>query len=279
MRLLMTENPEVNLTGTIDMHVHTSPDTRARKMDDLELARQAADRGMRALLLKSHSTLTADRAYLVQKVVPTIKVFGGLALNHAVGGINPFAVEAALQMGAVEIWMPTISAANEMEGGLTIFSDGQLSGDVFSVLKLIAESDAILGTGHLSLAETAALVPAARELGVRKILITHPEHPLVNMPPALQEDLLDRYHVFFERCLITTDLGGGTLPFEGMAQGIRRVGVESTVISTDFGQVFNPSPVDGLARYIAGLRQSGFSQAEIDRMSQENPAQLLGIHG
>ena len=273
----MTENAEIELTGTIDLHVHTSPDVKARKMDDLELARMAANQGMRAILLKSHCTLTADRAYLVQKVVPNIKVFGGLALNLAVGGINPFAVEAALQMGAVEIWMPTISAASEMERGLAIFSDGHISDNVFSVLKLIAESDAILGTGHLSSAETTTLVPAARDLGVRKILITHPEHPPVNMPPGLQEELRDRYAVLFERCLITTPFGGGHLPFGSLAQVIRRVGPETTIISTDFGQPQNPSPLEGLTYFIAHLHKHGFSDNEINRMSRENPAHILGL--
>jgi hypothetical protein len=273
----VTNFAEIDLSGVIDMHLHSAPDVWRRKMDDLELAQQAVSRGMAAILLKSHWTLTADRAYLVQKVVPTLKVFGGLVLNLAVGGINPYAVEAALQMGAAEIWMPTISAATELEGGLTIFSDGRITEDVLSVLKLIAEKDAILGTGHLSIEETAALIPAAHDLGVRKILITHPEHPPVNMPPSLQEELRDRYGVFFERCLISTPFGGGYLPFSALAQIIRRVGPETTIVATDFGQVENPSPVDGLACYIANLCSYGFSDTEIDRMCRENPAQILGI--
>lgn len=273
----MTEYDEIDLSGAVDLHVHSAPDVRQRKMDDLDLARQAGERGMRALLLKSHWTLTADRAYLVQKVVPGLRVFGGLVLNQAVGGINPHAVEAALQMGAAEIWMPTISAASEREGGLTIFSDGQITENVFSVLKLIAEADAILGTGHLSAVETAALVPAARDLGVRKILITHPEHPPVNMPCGMQEELRDRFAVFFERCLITTPFGGGGLPFAALAQVIRQVGPDSTIISTDFGQPQNPSPIDGLACYIANLYKHGFSGPEINRMCRDNPAQILGV--
>ncbi len=274
-----TAQTDVDLTGAIDLHIHPAPDVWPRIMDDLELAREAARRGMRAILLKSHWTLTADRAYLVEQVVPGIRVFGGLALNEAVGGFNPIAVEAALKMGAAQIWMPTLSAAAGKAGGLTIFQDGSLRAEVLAVLKLVAEADAILGTGHLSTGEIIALVPAARDIGVRKILITHPEHPPVEMPPAVQEDLRDRYRVLFERCLITTVYGGGPLPFEALAQVIRRVGFESTVISTDFGQARNPSPMDGLASYLAGLRQCGFSEAEIRRMSRENPAQLLGLPG
>src|SRR6266508_3906304 len=104
-----TDYSEIDLTGTIDLHIHSAPDVGPRKMDDLEVARQAAQRGMRAILLKSHWTLTADRAYLVEKVVSGIRVFGGLALNQSVGGFNPAAVEVALKMGAAQIWMPTLS--------------------------------------------------------------------------------------------------------------------------------------------------------------------------
>src|SRR5260221_9657367 len=104
---------DIDLTGTIDLHLHTAPDVRPRKLDDLEAARQAASRGMRAILLKSHVTLTADRAALAEQAVPGVRVFGGLALNAPAGGLNPAAVEMALAMGAAQIWMPTESAVAE----------------------------------------------------------------------------------------------------------------------------------------------------------------------
>ena len=69
---------------------------------------------MAAILLKSHVTLTADRAAIAEEVVPGIRVLGGLALNEPVGGLNPAAVEAAIRMGARQIWMPTMSAANDV---------------------------------------------------------------------------------------------------------------------------------------------------------------------
>jgi hypothetical protein len=277
----MVDFSNVDLTGAVDMHIHSAPDVWQRKMDDLELTRQAAARGMRAILLKSHWTLTADRAYLVQQVVPDVRVFGGLVLNNSVGGFNPIAVEAALRMGAAEIWMPTLSSAAESTGrvgpGLTVFENGHLRASVLDMLCLIAEHGAILGTGHLSPVEILALVPAAHDVGIRKIVITHPGHPLVGMPLLQQEELRDRFGVFFERCLITTVLGGGHLPFGSMVEAIRRVGPHTTIVATDFGQPDNLSPVDGLACFIAELRSTGFTEAAIARMSRLNPARLLGI--
>jgi hypothetical protein len=272
---------DIDLSGTIDVHLHTSPDVGPRRLDDLEAARQAAARGMRAIVLKSHVTHTADRAALAEQVVPQVRVYGGLVLNHAIGGFNPAAVETALRLGAVEIWMPTLSAAAEprprLEPGLTIFDDHGLRSSVLEILRLIAEKDVILGTGHLSPAEILELVPAARAAGVRKILITHPEHPPVEMPVMLQEELRDRFGVYFERCLITTELGHGQLPFSALAAVIRRVGCATTVMATDFGQPHNPFPADGLASYIAHLRAEGFAEADIVVMSQVNPARLLEL--
>jgi uncharacterized protein DUF6282 len=270
---------EVDLTGAIDMHIHTAPDVSPRKVDDVEAARQAAARGMRAILLKSHATLTAGRAELVERIVPGIRVFGGLALNDAVGGLNPAAVEAALQLGAVEIWMPTLSAAGDPRPhrapGLSVVDGHGLKPSVEEILRLIADHNAILGTGHLSPAEIMLLVPAARAARVRKVLITHPEHPPVEMPVPQQEELRDRYDVVFERCLISTTLGSGSLPFAELAAIIRRVGPATTVAATDFGQPENPTPVEGLALFIAELQAAGFSQAEVDRMVRTNPARLL----
>jgi hypothetical protein len=271
----------VDLSGVIDLHIHTAPDLRPRKQDDFGVARAAAARGMRAVLLKSHVTLTADRAYLVEQIVPGIRVFGGLALNHAVGGINSAAVEVALRLGAAEIWMPTLSAMTQqhdpMGPGISIYQDGRIAECVIDVLRLIAEHDAILGTGHLSTQEVVDLVPVARSLGVRKILVSHPEHPPVEMPPSVQEELRDRFGVLFERCLISTTFAGWTLPFSEMAAVIHRVGPASTVISTDLGQASNTAPVDGMAMFIACLQAEGFNQATIDRMCRQNPAALLGL--
>jgi hypothetical protein len=39
----------------------------------------------------------------------------------------------------------------------------------------------------------------------------------------------------------------------------------------------NPTPLDGLAYYIRQLGDSGFTKDDIGRMSQENPADLLGL--
>lgn len=119
------------LRGAIECHVHSFPDVVGRKLDDLELVEQARAAGLRAIVLKSHVCSTCERAYLLNRLQPDVRVLGGVVLNDTVGGFNPRAVEAALEMGARQIWMPTKSAANHQQhygarGGLSVFMDAAL---------------------------------------------------------------------------------------------------------------------------------------------------------
>lgn len=271
--------PQPDLTGAIDLHIHVAPDLRPRKMDGLALAHAAAARGMRGVLIKSHYGPTWEGSYYVSQVVKGVDFFGGVALNQHVGGFNPPAVETALRLGAKQIWMPTVSAANDRQhhgqpGGLTILREGKLRQEVLEILALIAEADAILGTGHLSVAEIQQLVPQARAAGMNHILITHPEHPIVAMPISVQKELRDQ-GAMFERCYVS--IVDFNIPVEQVAAEIREVGVETTVLATDFGQDHNLSPPDGLAEYITKLKACGFTTADFDRMIRSNPAALLGL--
>lgn len=273
----------VDLSGMIDMHVHTAPDIRPRFADDVDTARAARAAGMRAILLKSHLTLTADRAAIAEKVVGGIRVLGGLALNGPVGGLNPVAVELALRLGAREVWMPTGDAPYgphfwEPVLGLTLRGeDGRILPAVYEIIDLVRDADAILGTGHLTIEETVALVGLARERGLRKIVVTHPEASFIGMPVAVQEEISGD-DVFFERCYnAALPTAEHPVSLAEIAAQIRRVGSHSTVLATDLGQANNPAPVEGLRRYLAGLLAEGLSWQEIRLMAAENPAYLLGL--
>ena len=309
------------IPGVFDMHVHTAPDIAPRKTDDLELARAAAAAGMGGFILKSHLGSTVERAYLVNQMVPGIRAFGSLVLNFPVGGLNPFAVDSYVRLGAKEVWMPSLSAEycltyqrahvplaeriafNLAHGGgaippsmkvqpgdpwpwskdgrgISIFDEaGKIVSEVWSILEILAAKDVILGTAHLSVPETHALVEAAKQMGVKRILATHPEY----MAPLSVEDqrLLAGKGVFFERCFVLTTEAtkavGGFLPFEVIVKNIRAIGVESTVLGTDFGQAKNIHPVLAMQEYVQRLQQAGFTASEVETMAIKNPKALLGI--
>src|SRR3954454_15682782 len=96
--LLSIASAQQPLAGVVDIHVHADPDSRPRSIDAIDLARIAKERGMRALVLKSHYEPTASMAYLVRKAVPGIEIFGGIDLNRSVGGLNPEAIDRMAQI-------------------------------------------------------------------------------------------------------------------------------------------------------------------------------------
>ena len=284
---------DIDLTGLIDMHIHTAPDVRPRVVNDVEASRQAAEAGMRAIVFKSHVTCTADRAAIAETVVPGVHVFGSVTLNEAVGGLNPVAVEAALNLGARVVWMPTISARNHIvrfdgrppSGISMVTEEGDLQPVLFDIFDLVRQHDAILGTAHVSVPEIVALVREARAAGVAKVVVTHPELPWVDVPVDVQEELRD-LGAAFERCYVSSIDGAPSLlrgrhsdvaPFARIVAEIRRVGADSTVLATDFGRSPLPPPVEGMRAYVAALLAEGFSERDIQLMASENPSRLLGL--
>jgi hypothetical protein len=269
-----------DLADVIDLHLHAGPDIRPRKLDLLALARTAKAAGMRGFLAKSHHTITADLAQVVEQAAGGIRVFGGVTLNPAVGGLNPEAVRAALALGAKEVFMPTLHSAHQHRhegkpGGLSIFcSDGTLRDEVKEILDLVAQADAILGTCHLSPDEILALVRAARRAGIRKALVSHPELALLALPVALQQELAAE-GAFFERMHVH---GNSVTDWVGLAAITRAVGVERTVLVTDLGAVQYPlDPVEGMRDFLEQFRAQGFTEAELDLMARRTPARLLGL--
>ena len=60
------------IRGAYDLQVHVAPDVIARRIDDLELAKEFLAHGLRGFVLKSHYIPTAERAKVVAKAVPGI---------------------------------------------------------------------------------------------------------------------------------------------------------------------------------------------------------------
>src|SRR4051794_17428717 len=155
------------LNGVIDIHVHAGPDSVARSIDAVELARLAKARGMRGLVLKSHYEPTASMAYLVSKIVPGIDIFGGIDLNRSVGGVNPAAIERMVLMkgnlGRV-VWLPTFDSENQVRFSkqdrpyVSVSKGGELLPEVKEVIALAAKHNLTLETGHSSAAEGLMII-------------------------------------------------------------------------------------------------------------------------
>ncbi len=286
--------PVSPIKGLIDFHTHAAPDIFGRSLDDDELATLAATRQMEAVVFKNHVTHTADRAFLVRKHVPGVKVFGGITLNHAVGGLNPQAVEWMWRMqggyGRV-VWFPTFDADNHVKrtrtgtGGIQVVDDrGQVLPAARAVLKIAAAQRLVVQTGHAAPEEALALIAAAREEGCERIVVTHAQFDVVGM----SLDHMKKAAALggkLELCALLM-LAGPTSPLEFMhhtarvevadtAARIKAVGAEHFVLGTDLGQAGNPTPADGLQMLVAGLMKHGISREEIQTMGREVPGALL----
>lgn len=269
------------LEGAVDLHVHSAPDVYERRYTDIDLAREAARAGMGGLLLKNHWGSTAERAALVRQTVPDLDVQGGLVLSEVVGGLNPAAASHALKLGARQVWLPTKSARNHRlhhgeEGGIAILdSAGELLPEARAIVRLVAEAGAILGTGHLSPEEVMVLAPAAKEAGVRTLLITHPEWAVTYYSIERQRELSALGNVVFERCFVSTTHRCGSVPLDTIANAVADLGPASTVLSSDLGQPDTPPPAEGLALYAERMRAWGFSPDDLRLMMTDNPQRLI----
>ena len=276
--------------GIIDMHIHSAPDIRQRKMNDFELMEAAVKMGVRALVIKSHFVPTMDRANLVNMVRKEkypdsdFEMFGAIALNESVGGINPKAVEAALKLGAKIVWLPTNTAANHKkksgsDSGVEVLKDGKIVEEMHDVFQLVKDYDAVLATGHISPYECFKVTEAAKDAGVEKIVITHPEFHIVGMSMEERKQIVRDYNVLLEM-EYAQPIGGGVykrnLPEN--VETMREIGCEHFIVSTDSGQMQNPPWYESIQEYIDYLNTSGFSQEEIDIMTKQNPGRMLGLN-
>ncbi|MDG4828475.1 DUF6282 family protein [Solwaraspora sp. WMMD1047] len=286
--------------GAYDTHVHVAPDVMERRIDDLDLARRCAEVGIAGFVLKSHYVATAERAAVVRKVVPAVDVLGAITLNGSMGGMNPTAVEIAGRQGARIVWMPTVDSGNQrrssaqdlpgskpaMWGALqadlhaqqivpapveVVDPDGQVLDEVRKVLRVMARHDLVLATGHLAGAEILAVVRAARQEGVRRIVVTHPEFTSQRLPVAQQRELADA-GALLERCFTTPH--SGKVSWADLFANIRAVGPENSILSSDLGQPFNPPVEDGLALFADRLLDAGFTEQEVHTMAVVNSRRI-----
>src|ERR1044071_7399841 len=273
------------LTGAIDIHVHTEPDSRPRSVDAIEAVQQAKARGMRAIVLKNHYEYTSGLAYIVGNQVPGIEVFGGVDLNLTVGGMNPAAVEymAATTGGRGKlVWMSTFDAENQVKFSkenrpfVSVSKNGQLLQATKDVIAAIAKHNLVLATGHVSPEEGLMLVREAKRQGVQRIVITHAMNDPIRMSvPQMQEAAKLGALVEF----VGGNIGDadGKARMDRFADAIRKVGPEFCILSSDLGQKGNPLPTDGFNAFIGAMKAHGFTEVQIDGMARRNPAMLLGL--
>lgn len=279
------------LKGIFDMHVHTAPDVINRKYTDFELVDAAVRVEARGIVIKSHQGSTVERAFLCNEYNKKVygnndfKMYGGIVLNFSVGGINPKAVKTALKLGAKEVWLPTIHSKNDMQkhgksGGIEVLDNqGNVIESLKEIMRMIKDEDIVLATGHISPKEIFRVVEEARKIGVKKIVITHPEFWVVGLSHEEQKELVNTYDVILEKCY-RQPLIDGTWKnnYDDTLKLIEEIGWKNIMADTDGGQVINPVWEKEMADYINFFYEHGISEEAVKHMTQEIPARLLSVN-
>jgi hypothetical protein len=288
------------LLGAVDLHCHVDLEfsaTHFRKaLSEWEWLPRAEAAGMRAVVLKSHMWPSVSLSpFLAQLYTGSVEVRTSITLNPTVGGLDPWAVEAAAQMGASAVYMPTWGSRNDRERGgfhrrleahfrhfdpqrlstLSITDDsGALLDSVQEILRLALEYDLMLSTGHVSVRESLVLARAAREVGFDRLLFGH---PLSGSVGASHDAVAEAASLgaYIEVCWPTVAPGRYD-PAEVVGL-VQKVGASRFAFTSDFFGGSNPSPSDMLRLLLGVLFDAGLSLDEIRTAAATNPAALLGL--
>ena len=293
----MSAQPDELIRDTVDLHYHSAPSPFPRRLDPVESAQHFEEHGFKAVVLKSHHHNTVMDVLTIKASVLDnlrVRIFGGIALNGLVGGLNPRAVELSLRMGGKIVWFPTISSPAHIEyhshgGGFPeptmklmpeapnpVFGeDGQLKPEVHEIIQLIKEEDAVLAAGHMSPPEIFAVFKAARAAGVQKLLVLHPDF-VVNLNEEQARELA-QMGAFIEHAVNMYYRDRPEWPIGKLVNWIKVVGVEHTTLGSDTGQATSPLPAEVFGRVAHGLVANGVAERDVRRMLSDNPGSLIDV--
>lgn len=285
------------LKGIIDLHVHAGPSVANRAVDAADMLKEAIVAGYRGFLVKDHYFPSCMGVKMVQEHCDSqrVEIYSSMALNNSMGLFNALALDAAINMGAKIIYFPTVSSKNHIDHHKGTFvgsgkmsvpespvvyvdENGVMDPAAVECLKLIAEKDVILGTGHGTAWEIDHLVEKAVELGVKRILVNHPQFHIGATYEQMTKWAKMGAYIELNVCVFTSGSKLGSLDDQVIADMLKAVPLSNIILDSDMGQNGNGSPVEGMYRFIRLLMDKfGLSEADINLIAKENPAKLLGL--
>ncbi|HWW66195.1 MAG TPA: DUF6282 family protein [Sphingomonadaceae bacterium] len=284
------------LRGAIDMHCHSGPSVMPRCIDHIEAMKEASEAGLSALLFKDHfySVTPITELLKVHFGQYNVELLSGVPLNDTSGGLNPYAVDHGLKLGARLVWMPTFSAANHIRHNrghllktkvpmrpakmLTVVDEnGRLKDEVKEILDQIAEFDAVLSAGHLHISEIWPLFEEAKARGVTRRVVQHPTYTIDATLPDITELTEGGSFVEHSLCLFIEESRFQRWTAEELHAMIEAGGTHQTILGSDLGQIDNPTPVTGFRAVIRLCIEMGYDDEEIRRLTGDNAARLLGV--
>ena len=268
-----------------------------------ELARAGSEVGMRAIVVKNHMGSSCGEAYLANKYSGGCQIIGGVCLNRATGGFNPQAVTAAATFGSLNgvppgrfVWMPERDALAHIKlfhvpeakwhRYLSPFVEQKIKKGLIpearEVCKRVAKEDMVLATGHLSPEESLALIPEAKDLGVKRFLITHASGSEVGFKLEHKKRAVELGALIEESVVlwmpVMQHLGFRVADaYKEIIADMKKIGAEHYCLSTDCGITECPPPVEAMREFIKLCMDAGFTDDEIKAMAGSNAARLIGL--
>lgn len=274
------------LQGAYDLHVHSGPDRRPRRYDALDLMRGYAQAGLAGAVVKDHYLPTVGRAHLLNRLLPDFRAFSTCVLNASVGGLNPAAVESALDAGVRFFIMPTVSAAHyrryeghpPTEAGAwpdvsVMDADDRLTPETADVLDVLEGQDVVLASGHLSPVETLTLFREAHRRGLRRLVVTHASIAFIDMPMDVQREVAGLGGMIehaYVSALLKPPVG-----LDRMWHQMSELGLGSCYLASDLGQPHNPPPLEGWRAALGGLLALGASPDQLQQLVRDSPAGVV----
>ncbi len=276
------------LEGAIDSHLHIYPDYVPRALDIIQLAIEASQAKMRAVVCKDHFFTNVGQAWAAQWVVEervrkgeleqACRVFGThiLAWSHHPDQVR--LIRKYPNLGALFFY--TFTGGVQAGPELKITDEkGKLMPDVKDCIRIAAENKIPIMTGHKTPAQVFPLVEYAHEVGAH-ILVTHAGGSMVpggmagTTEQAKELIKLGAYLEVGANKWLPSIIWPAVNPNCTM-EFIKEVGAEYIVANTDFGQVLVCHPIDGFRLFIRGMLHWGISKEEIRAMIQTNPAKFM----
>lgn len=286
------------LEGIYDVHIHAGPSNAERKVDVYEMYQEAKAAGYKGFVVKDHYIPALLGTKMIQKhfADDDFVIRGCVVLNNSVGGLNINIVDQARQLDAAMVYLPTVSAENHLEltkdtgfaGAANndvdeepvkiLQENGDLVPELVEILEYMAKHDMLLATGHLKANEVEKVVDKAFDLGVKRILITHPHFQVDATIDQMVKWADMGAYIELNACVFD---GGGSkieakVPLHVAGDMLKAVGPERMILDSDFGQTANDTPVEGLYTFINILEEEiGLTEEDVNMMAKENPKKLF----
>ena len=284
------------LTNSFDIHAHGGSDPFERILLEDDVAYDCTDAGMRAIVFKTWYTPSASRNALVRKLtgiyaeengLRPVEVFGGVTLNYPQGGLNPDAVRKCLGFpGMKYVWMPMVDSYHhrrvvydDWSGyGLTFLDEKRrVLPEAKEIMKIVADNDLVLASGHYPFDDTYILFQEARELGVKRLEVIHPAH--IHSKHSIEQ--MQKQAELGAKLMVSA-LGAQAFPLHESgplyaARMIKEVGAQNCVYGGDLGQLQNFPHLVANRWMIKLLLAYGCTRDELYQVFQVTPAKHIGV--